>query len=442
MGLIRWSERVMTGIEGIFNPNRSAERRSHSGFSNPFNQIFNLNSFNTSVTAFNGSRLTTVYNCLNILAQDIGSLDFNVFKEIEPGNNQKQGRNNPIQRLINTQPNKWMNAVQFWQYMVFVGESRGNSYAWIQRDSRMDPVALIPFLSDEVTIIVDRTSLEYNFFYSVRGVIFRPDEIFHYRRFTHDGVQGISPILWNSGLIDYKMRQDQYSNQSIGNQPVGFFTSPTTFRPDQQKDIKDEWQRETQGKLGRGTPFMHGDLKFNTLALTPEVTQLVESKNWSDKQTRGIWRIAPTFLQDYENANLNNSAFADLNHVKYTLTPITKVIEQECDQKFFLESNKTTSQPLFTDFNFNTLLRADLKTFSEFASSMINSGTFNADEIRSMLKWAPQADEIGKVYMIQSQNVPKKHQIENPQQKNDPNSNNRNSVDDLLQGIEENGNKQ
>lgn len=351
---------------------------------------------NVSVTT--GEKITTVFNSINVISQDMACLPFQVRQNTKE-NGKVNHSDHPITRLINHRPNPYMNAYQFKYAMTFMGESRGNGYAWIERDGNGTPTALYPMSPDEVKTMKDPETGAW--FYKIRGVVFPSYNIFHYRTFTTDGFNGISKIVWNAQNIGLKMKTHKYKSHIIGKTPAGYL-SAKALNSTQAGTVAEGWTQQIEG--GK-TPFLYGDVDYKHLMFSPEQTDIIASEKWTDTMTLGIYRMQPVMVSVHEDSNYSNAEQQNIIHAKYTLSAPIAAWEQEANTKLFSERNKTASAPFYTKININGLLRGDTTAQMEMIRTMVTLGIFNQNDVLGLMDM-PKVDD-GDDYYIQGAMIKK-----------------------------------
>jgi HK97 family phage portal protein len=222
--------------------------------------------------------------------------------------------------------------------------------------------------------------------------------------------------MWNANVMGYKIKQERYSAQAIGTKGTGFISSEGLSQ-EQGQQVADQYKEAiSQAKI----PFLgtQGATKWHNQLITPNEAQYIETKYQTNTEIYGIYRLPPAFAQNYERATYSNAGQQDQVYVKHTLTPYMKMIEQECNRKLFKEANTSRSNPLYTNFNVNGILRGDIETRFNTYHNMILDGVYNADEVRSLENMPPQADGLGQKYYIQGAMIEKGVE---PEENNNPN---------------------
>jgi HK97 family phage portal protein len=381
-----------SGVFDAFIGKRHYEQNSNPWYGSGYYPT-GQNYANEAVSITSGSKISTVFTAINAISQDIAKLQFNVMKD---GDNGKQVlKNNPIYRLIHTSPNENTTAFNFWYSVIWNALTEGNGYAVIVRDNNFIPTELIQVKSENVTVMKEGLDV----FYRVGGEMIPSSDMLHIKMHSIDGICGLSPIMWNANVMGYKIKQERYSAQAIGTKGTGFITSQG-LKEDQGQQVADQYKEAiNQGKV----PFLGtmGDTKWHNQMITPNEAQYIETRLQTNSEILGIYRLPPAFAQNYERATYANASQQDQVYVKHTLTPWLKLIEQECDRKLFKEANSTRSNPFYTKFNVNSILRGDIETRFNTYHNMILDGVYSADEVRELENMPPQPDGLGKKYYIQ-----------------------------------------
>ena len=336
-----------------------------------------------------GTKLATVFSSVNLLSQDVSHVPFNVH---ERGNNSKVAiHNNPISELIRN-PNKNMTKYPFWYSQVWMYLTYGNSYSWIRRGQDGTPIELIPILPWNVELVKDGVDV----FAKVNGItdMIPYRDLLHLKLYTQDGLNGVSPITANSGLIGKKIKENKFATQALGEKPVGFLKGDVT--DEQVPNVVEAWQEsQRNGK----TPFLVGDIDYTALSLTPNEAQYLETQIETRKEIYSIYRINPTLISNFDQGVQANAEQQSLNHTKYTLAPHYVMIEEEVNKKLLAPG-------FFSKHNINAFLRGDVKTRKELYQFMRTGGVITGNEIRALEDLPPSTDpNMDKIY-IQGAMVP------------------------------------
>jgi HK97 family phage portal protein len=332
-----------------------------------------------AVTEKSAQKLAIVYSCLNVLGDTLGSLPCDVKQYTTTG--PKTVYKNPVHRLVHDRPNPYMTAFTFWSTMAKLRKAWGNAYAEIVRDANYEPQAFMILPSAEVTIKMTAMG---ELLYEFRGRTISCTDMLHLKNYSMNGIEGVSTIRQNAMSVGLGIKLKKYNSNIVDKRPYGFLTSETRPKDVQAKEnMKNAWTREKDDTTGKpkthkpemmgDIPLLYGGLKFVPLTLPADDVAYIQSAELNDQDICGIFRMLPTFVQNWKNAPYNGSENQDIHFVKYTLADI-RDIEQECNEKLFPEANKFQENPLYIKFNLNGLLRGDTKTRKELYQTLINLG--------------------------------------------------------------------
>lgn len=397
--------------------------RASTGLSNAdqWNSIFpefGLNNINTNINVLTAQRLSVVYTCLNVLGETRGSLPCEVIKKTDKGNITMT--DDPIYRLIHDRPNPYTTAFDFWSTIEKHKKAWGNAFVEIERWSSGFPKALWirhpQFMTHSATTTGD-------VYYLFEGREIRYTDMLHFKNYSYDGFTGISTIRQNALSIGTGLKLKEYNSKLIGDRPWGFLTTET--RPKDltaKSNIQGMWVKKsdnsTQNSVLNQTnvqpervnvgstmniPLLYGGVKFESLALPADDVAYIATSQMTNVDIYGIFRVPPTFGQDWEHTPYKGAEQQDLIFAKYTLASI-RGDEQECTEKLFPESNKNAKEKLYIKFNLKGLLAGDHASRQAFYTALFNIGAMNANEIREC-EDQPHY-EGGDQYFVQGALVP------------------------------------
>jgi phage portal protein BeeE len=156
------------------------------------------------LTAASGATVNTetalrnpaMFRAVSLISYAIGMLPLHVINE-----ETKEKADHPLFRILHREPNNWQTAFDFRSLMQLRALVKGNAYALIIRSrqirtGRDEIVRLVPLNPDWVTPVQnDDWSVSYRY-QPQKGAArtLRPDEVFHLRGLSLDGLNGISLV--------------------------------------------------------------------------------------------------------------------------------------------------------------------------------------------------------------------------------------------------------
>lgn len=344
------------------------------------------------VTIRRAMQLSTVYTCMNVRAQTIAALPINVIRE-------KNGKkevlvDHPAYHTLCHEPNNYMSSANLFMTSMLHADGWGNSYVRIHRGYGEDVESFEILQPYDVDPIVASGEA----FYRFKGEMIPSRNMLHFRWFSLDGICGISPIMQNANGMGIAMKEERYEAMAVGKKPPGILSYEGNLTPTQQAQNQKSWQTDLEA--GR-VPVLSGKWTFQPIMLEPGAVQYVQKAQLTDQKIYGIYRIPPIFAQEYGRATFSNAEQSDLVFAKHTITPIVRVIEQECNMKLYTEREKKNT---YTKFNMNGLLRGDLNARQSFYTAMRNIGGMNGNEVRAL----EDMDNYngGEIYTVQAASIP------------------------------------
>ena len=336
----------------------------------------------TELSALQAIRISTVFTCVLVRAESLGSLPAGVLQ------NDKQGShpayNHPAYYLIHNRPNPFQSASDFWKSVSCHIDLYGNAFALVSYSGRFQPTR-IQLITDPCAVTIKETKGG-ECYYTFDGKDYADYEMLHFKDLSLDGYYGSSKVKLNGSTINYSDKLRTFGKNAIGTKPPGYFTTEAPFDviKKQQQSLTDAWS----GNIAAGkTPFLPMGLKYMNLQISPGDAQYLEAINATKEDIYGIFRVPPTLAQNYERATFANAEQQDLVFIKYTMLPLITNIEQECNAKLFSEANKTSSTPYYVKFNVNAFMRGDFKTRTEGYRTLWERGLITGDMVADFEDW-------------------------------------------------------
>lgn len=329
-------------------------------------------------------QISTVYACARLLAGTVSSLPLMVFKEDSRGN-RKVDRGSRLWTILHDQPNAVMTASDFWQAMILQWALRGNAYAQIMRDSVGDVISLWPLSSDQMTVFSDKQTGRLVYQYVRDSVTYdlTPDQVLHIKDIG-TGILGFSKLEFMGSSVQEAMATQKYTMQNAQNfgRPSGILTVDHVL--DRKKGQADAVGRalgsfkSESGKL----IVLEADMKFQQVALTPEQSQLLESRKYGVEEICR-WFGVPPVLIGASGATTWGSGIAEIvsGFHKFTLNPLLKSIEQALESRI-LRSEERDS--VVIEFNLDAFFRGDLQSRYAAYATAVQNGFKTRNEVRAL----------------------------------------------------------
>lgn len=371
-------------------------------------------------------QLATVYGCVRVRGQTLGSLPFHVYREDKNGERTK-AVDHWLYPLLHDSPNAYQTALEFRECMERSFCLFGNAYAEISKsdtllDSRRpqlgNRVLALNFLHPES--IYPRwdyktKSLVYQYSYLGETATYRADQILHVKNFSSNGLWGDSPI--RNFAINHAVEAQNYGRnflQSLG-RPSGVIEMPGA-RPANEEaanKMRADWQAIHGGTENAGkTAVLWNGAKYAPIFIPPDEAQYIETRNFSIEEIAGGIFGVPLNLIGHtdKTATYASAEHFDIAFVKHTVRPQCVRYEQAINKSLL------ANEPgVYCEHDLDGMLRGDSAAQAAFYATVRSNAGMTSNEFRRLMNW-PRSDEDGADdLMQQGAMVPLKNAGKTPQ---------------------------
>lgn len=350
--------------------------------------------------------LSAAWACVNLLAGTFGSLSCEATRPL-PGGGFRQVPDHLLHRLLNESPNADQTAYDFWELAVAALELRGNFHARIARSGDRI-VALTPILAPVSARRNEQGEIRYSWTEDGRSRTDVPSsEVFHIRGFGGSPLTGLSTLTFGRHAFGLAIATDRAAGTTFANglRPSGVLTFDSFLKPDQRKDLEEGLHTKFQGAMNAGRPMvLEGGTKWEQLALSPEDSQMLESRGFSIEEVCRFFGVPPFMIGHTEKQTSFGTGLKEqtLGFQKFSLRRRAKRIEQAIRKQLMTPLDRASG--LKIKFNFEDLLRGASDERSAFYNAGLSNGWLTINEVRALEGLPPVAG--GEVPRMQIQNVP------------------------------------
>ena len=323
--------------------------------------------------------ISAVWACVNNLSQDIAGLPLQVFQAVDSGKIKLS--DHPAIPLLNLQASPLQNSFHFRQTMAAVALLRGNAYALIEYNARMEPVRLTFKENHATEVIPSGGRLYYRF---NGGKMYQDYEVLHFRGLSLDGVLGLSPLhahreTFGKALAASKAQTSFYNN---GAKTSSALETDKTLSPGAVERLASSFQAKYGGLDNAGKPIiLEEGLKYKSISMPPADAEYIATANLTMGDVCRIFRMPPHKIADLTRSTNNNIEQQSLDYVGDTLMPWALNFEQEYRLKLCRARELAT-----TTFRHNIggLLRADHAARATYYGKMTDIGVYSINEVRAL----------------------------------------------------------
>ena len=353
------------------------------GLSRLFSGLFSNTSSGVSVTPDNAMQISAVYAAVTIISESIGMLPWNVYRK--EGEGKAPATDDPRYALLARRPNRFQNTMEYRETMISMLLLRGRAVAEIVANNAgvitdlipLHPDTITPFMAPDGTIAFSHTPQ------GGKRRTLLADEVIDLKGLSLDGINCISPISEQAETLGISKAAEMYAGKYFGNGTVvsGVLETDVGLSDSAYKRLA-EWTERHQG-VGRShnPAILEEGLKWRQVSVSPEDSQLLQTRSYQVEDIARIFRIPAYKLQRMDSVKFNTTEQQAIDFVTDTLLPRVTRFELVHNAALFTDIEQRT---MTSEINLKGLLRGDSKTRSEFYRTMWNMGVYNANKILNL----------------------------------------------------------
>lgn len=346
-------------------------------------------------------RLAAAYRCISILSSSIASLPLQLKRK--KNNVFQVDEDNPVNYLLMFCPNSRQTAFEMMRNAVIQMVCLGNAYIypdWTGGELRSLTLLSPGSVSYDKLMNIYLVNDPVNNIYQT----LESDDIIHLRNMSLDGgYTGVSTIHYAATVMGIAASADHQNGRNFqpGNTYKGFISGDAkdTTRGYAQYD---ETQLEAastrfskQLRSGEPITYLPGELKFNSLSMSPADIQLLETKKFSVLDLCRFFGVHPDKVFAGQSQNYKASEMSQVQYMTDTLQPILRQIECEFYAKLI---QRKVAGKYRIQFDIESFYQTDLETISTYNEKEIQNGLSTVNELRA--KRGKPSVEGGDVPMI------------------------------------------
>jgi HK97 family phage portal protein len=349
--------------------------------------------------------LSPIWKGVNLIARTVARVPMHVYKR--EGNGKVRAPEHPAYSLLRYQPAENLNAYIFKMILQGHAVTRGNGYAYIERDGAGKPVGLMILNPALVTPVKVRTTETgpFDLFYlygSGNEFRFPALNVLHIRGYG-DELEGWSLVRVAKTSLGLGLASEKYGARFFGNNARPDFALKT---PNKLDDKAFNHLRETWGKMHQGVGNSHRaaileqGLEVQPFSWSNEDAQFLETRQFNARDCANWLLLQPHKVGDASKASYNSLEQENASFLSETIDPWFVCWEMECRAKLFTEAEKRADSHVI-EFKREALLAADLKTRGEYYRMALGGAPWMlVDEVRSAENMNELPDDQGQTYHL------------------------------------------
>lgn len=345
--------------------------------------------------------LGTVFACVRVLSETIGSLPLRVYRRLPDG--KEADDTHPLYSILHDTPNPLMTAMTWRSLMVSEMLRWGFACAQIIRNGRGQVLELWPV---PARFVVPRWDLESS---SLCWDIVTPTGIRTLERpdllvipaFGGDGITGDSVIRRAREAIGLGLACEESGNRLFGNgaRPGGFLKHPGSLSKDAKDRLRDDLERLHRGvKNASRIAVLEEGLDWVQNSIPPDDAQFLQTRLHQVQEIARWFGVPPHLVGDLSHATYANVEQNGINFATHSIRPWCVRIEQGFAHQLMTPTERAS---YFVEHSLDGLSRGDQA--SRYASHSIGrqNGWLSIDDVRRIENMNPLPEGRGSDYTIQ-----------------------------------------
>jgi len=362
-----------------------------------------------AVTHENCISLAGVYQCVSLISGDVSKLPLYPFKRL-PADDREIADKHPGYFPVAVRANPYESARRFWRTFAVHCLIWSNGYGFISRGTK--GIELYHLLPDrtcpEWVKVPDKSKqsgyrMEYMFATEVDGKLeyLTPDRVFHVAGLSLDGSKGADLVQaardeWGLALAQRNFQSKFFKN---GARMGGTLELPAGMNKVARDNVEEGFRQSyEEGDNPFKTVILRDSAKFHAGQVTPEQSQLTDSRDQEKREMASFFNIPPSMLGISDTQSYSSFEQDNLRYLHGCLHHWTDPIADEANMKLLTE-DELRKDTYYFEHNYSKFIQADWKTLNDGLEVMRRNEIINADEWRRKLNMNKRPDGGGGEYI-------------------------------------------
>lgn len=323
---------------------------------------------------------------IDLIAGSIAQLDFSLIEKNEETGEVTHHNNDHRLKLLNNQPNEYMDAYTFKRSLVKDIILYGVSTSVIERNlNQVTGLYLLPTKQISIQTYVKDGYKRYSetILNGADGTKkFNDYQLLRILKDSKDGFSGKGILDQNSDVIKTALNESEYSSKILTNGvlPIGVLETAGKLSQNAFNKLKDSWSNMYAGtdKAGK-TVILEDGMTYKPVSINPNDLQLIESRKNTLSDIARILNIPESMINSDAN-KYNSNEQNNLYFLQYCVSPILVALENAINKQLLLESEKEKN--LYFKIDPSKLLQTTRKERAEAIGAEYKAGLISFWEAR------------------------------------------------------------
>jgi len=333
------------------------------------------------VTEGNALLISTVYQCVRVIAETVASLPCFLYKRTTSGKDRAE--NHAVYRILHQEPNPYMSPFEFKQTLQGHLCLWGNAYAEIERNGSGQVANLWPLRPDRMRLQIYDGKIFY-YYITPDGGERQLTDVFHLRGLSTDGLIGYSPIALARETLGLAKASEEYRARFFSNdaKPGGVLMHPGILGEPAYQQLRRRWEENHQGLSNRArVAILEEGMKWQDVGVPPDDAQFIQGQEFQKSDIAAIYRVPSYKIGLLKPGTVSYASVEQqaIDFVTDCIRPWLICWEQRATLSLL---TPTERRVLFAEFMIDALLRGDSDSRARFYQALFNMGVLTINEIR------------------------------------------------------------
>ncbi len=342
----------------------------------------------TTVNQDTAMQLSAVWACVRIITESIGSLPINVYK-LSDGGVRTPYYDHPLSLLFRNKPNRWQTRQNYFESIIYQFVLQGNDYTAIQRDSKDRIIGLIPLMTPQMQVHLEKSGNVRYEYQDNAGVRVYSDKSIWHNKLYGNGIVGLSPLGHARNTVAVGQAAEMATTKVYrnGGKPSGLLTIDKVLKKEQREAVKANFAELSEGNSDR-LFVLEAGMEYTQVSLSPQDIELLQSRRFQIEDVCRFFGVPSVLVNDSAQNTAWGSGIEQLiqGFYKFGLRPYMERYENSMKSNLL---NPLERDTIDIEFDFNALLRPDLNDRIKGHGEGVQKGIITPNEARTIEGWKP-----------------------------------------------------
>ena len=197
------------------------------------------------------------------------------------------------------------------------------------------------------------------------------------------GLMGFSKLEFMSATVQEASQTQRFATANAQNfgKPSGVLTVDHIIKKEEREKLRRSLFDFKEGGAAK-LAVLEADMKFQQISLTPEQSQLLETRQYGTEEICRWFGVPPVLIGATGATTWGSGIYEIVSGFhKFTLNPLLKSIEQSLMSRVLTDQQRGKYT---VEFNLDALLRGDIQTRYQAYATAVQNGFKTRNEVRQL----------------------------------------------------------